>query len=413
MKKKLKLSILYFLGFTLLLINFPDDCTSRETKINYEKMRRDLNIMKVILDRIMNPDESKPSWTNGNTRAVYLEGYGLIFSYKYSKSREFVLHNVLESGTLLQDAKAHENEERLIILEKYENSLKETAKARTKYKIALEKLNNTKKKKKQKLFDEYAEKAKIKEAKLRENIIEFFGEYCDAISQLKPDDRITVVILPGESHLIYFDKFLGAKKTDLNRVVATVQKSDISAYRREAINKNTFLRRVHFSSDADKSRMIKDIQIMTNIFDTGINQASTKSMIRHSETWGTYIKNFGALFMLKIRATSGLTTFLRDDEHSEFFINEKEELSENSIEDQLNNFKSTLIDILGSYGHTIRKLKHDEWIGIALESKLPKLKRGKGISTLFIKARKKDVDELNKEKISFAKFRRRVFITEY
>jgi len=413
MKHKLTKNISFLIGILILLVSFPDEAISKAGKIDYEKMKRDLAIMKTILDRIMKPEDSSALWMNGNTRAIYLDGYGVIFIYQHSMSEELALITRFKTENAYHKALEHYKEAQTEAMRKYREAFKKARKATEDYDEKIKEYMENAEKKKQAELSRISERTQKTEATLKENVIEFLGEYCDAINQLKPDDRITVVIIPEMSRYILLDQFFDKSEYGTNRVIATIQKSDIASYRREAIKKKAFKQRIHFSSDEDDDRMQRDIQIMTNIFDTAIKQSPQKDLIVRGETWGTFVRNFGALFMIKVRQAYGLKIHHLGDAEGQIIINTKEESPESPDENSLENLKATLMDILGSYGHTMRKLDRDEWIGIALELKLTELQRHDRASTLFIKVRKRDADALNKEQINFTTFKQRVEVTEY
>lgn len=412
MNAKMNTTYLLLIGILIMLLTFPGGVAAKGSKIDYEKMKRDLTIMKVILDRLMKPDNSRMSWANGNTRAIYLDGYGVIFNYQYSMSKDLELIRTLSSEEAYQNTLERYKEEQEKAIQLYEEALKKAGKFSEHIGKAVENLERTKKITQTKR-DKLAKETKKMKEKLKQNIIEFLGEYCDAINQLNPNDRITVVILPEMSPYFHFGTYLGQKRSGMNRLAATVQKSDITSYRKEAIDKKAFERHIHFSSDIEDERMKRDIEIMTNIFDTALKQSPQHALVARGETWGTYIDNFGVLFMMKVRGTLGLEIHHLDIDEEQIIISTNNESPKSSKEAPLENLKATLIDVLGSYGHSMRKLNRDKWIGIALESKLTEWKHDNGFNTLFIKVRKRDTDALNKDRINFETFKRRVVVTEY
>ncbi|MBN1351202.1 hypothetical protein JXJ21_17415 [candidate division KSB1 bacterium] len=421
------------LFLAILFAGLPRQSFAGDTAINYNKMKRDLSIMKVIFDRMMNPEDYNVSWGNGNTRAVYLEGYGVIFSYQYEISRNIILNDILERDieqNLREDSildvyedrdsefeqRVGKDEERLIILEKFGKEIDEAKNAYLKARQA----EIEARRKQHAKSSEKMKAAKLEEAKIKENMTEFLGEYCDAINQLKPDDQITVIVLPAESNALYLDGIARSfwldasaiKENQPERIFATVSHADVLAYRSGSIKKDSFEKRIRFVSNETESRMNRDISIMTEIFETGMDQISKKGVLRHSQTWGAYIANFGALFLMKIRNTAGLQIIQHGDEISQIMLR----TSEKSYVDfgkEMTQLKSTLIELLGAYGHTLTQLAENEWIGIALELKLPPQQQADKRSTIFIKVKKKDVEDFSKEKLSDKRFRQRVVLTEY
>lgn len=378
-------------------LNLPMTGLAKSKVIDHAKMKRDLNIMKAILDRIMNPNNSGSPWNAGNSRALFLDGNGVVFIYQSNHVDELFSLREYNSPVArktyfkaMQYFKKHkENTDEIII--NIEGKKTDKEQSETKRKEIIQK----------------------KEKELKTNIIGFLGDYCDAINQLQSNDKISVVLLPFSSSYNSFVRILGHSNAFPELMVATVKKADISAYRKESINYNTFQKRVDFRIIEDNSSMAKDVQIMSGIFSSAFQHDSNENLAVIGDAWGTHLKDFGVLFMINARDSRRFQKmqFLTTGKNiwHNFFIDEME-ADDDDFTERLKNTQSKIIEILGDYGHTLRKLKDSEWIGVALEfGGSQHLKSEK--SPLIIKVRKKDVMAFRKDKINLREFKKRVLIS--
>jgi len=379
---------------------------SRAEPIDYQTMKRDLNIMKVILDRIMSPEKSGLLLTNGNTRAIYLEGNGVIFIYQNT-----TIPVIISSS-----------DEEALIVHQYDDAIKNYNEVRKKFISNAPKNRRSHSNVSVVTSTPESQLAEKKERELNEkfksNIIEFLGEYCDALKQLNPNDQISVVILNNTEHYQPLRRLLGLSGQGTSCLIGSVKKADVTEYRRETISKPAFIERIHFETNTKNPHLKKDLQIMTTIFDTVLKESFEAEFDMRGETWGTYLTNFGALFVLKLRETVGGHTFnisnQNDENIYEIFLkqNRSDSKKESQREQKLEKLKSSIISILADYGHTMRRLKADEWLGVALELN-GFLHDENGPSTLFFKIRKSDIDAFNQKRVNLEQFKERLVVREY
>ncbi|MBC8491541.1 MAG: hypothetical protein H8D42_03175 [Candidatus Marinimicrobia bacterium] len=67
-----------------------------------------------------------------------------------------------------------------------------------------------------------------------------------------------------------------------------------------------------------------------------------------------------------------------------------------------------ILEMLGQYGHTLRKVKENEWIIVALD--LDNHLRDQDWRWLYIKVRKSDITKYSREKIKLEELKKRAKI---
>ncbi|MFQ6618949.1 MAG: hypothetical protein ACE5QV_09715 [Fidelibacterota bacterium] len=343
-----------------------------------ERIKRDLKIMEVVLDELLKGLEQDYFRKIHKTKGFYLEDYGVIFTVP-----------IYEPSHI-----------------KYSISYKKEKKSYTMKggKEGMEKLD-----------------------KLKEKLAEFFGSYADAINYLDPENRITVYIYESYS--------------EEPILIATAWKKDIIDFRTGRINREKFKSSIKYQPLLDETDLESQINIMANIIDTALKRKSEANLLSpEGSVKGMFLEKFGALFVMHTTPGSDLTISVKNldrylktfemqmkklknfeitlegkrtiEERYDETLDKKEELLK-EYQENLEKFKSTLIELLGSYGPTLRRLNDNKWIAVIANLKdlteldLPDQKY------IVLKVRKKDVDEYNREKISYKDFVKRINYTEY
>ena len=344
-----------------IYFSFPDSGFATDFKNNPAKMQQDLDVLKTILDKLMEPEcgtgLGTHIWPNFGTRAIYIDEYGVIFTYQCQSLPTLSKNKDTETRPETAGGNRTEN--------------------------------------------------------IRQILVEFLGNYGDALGQLQPDNYISVIIQPRENPLrhVIRDMKIFTKSTQLDQIMATVSKKTIDDYHRKKLAKNKFAAKIEFHRiDKDDDRH-REIEIMSRIFDTALRNNKNCSLSLRGKTWGEYITNFGILFML--RATNGLkvdkfhfTGDNFDNAGSEVSRKRPSPLDETTDMQQT---KTVLVQLLADYGHTLRHVKPKEWIGINIELD----NFDDQHSYLFLKVKSADIQDFHQNRISLKTFTGKIIFSKF
>lgn len=363
-------------------------------KIDWERMQRDLEIMEGVLNKLLAPAKMQWELWNKNAHGIYFEDYGTVFWFDNSR------HGLLMIETQKLRGQAHSIEEKRL------RDAERQARSRVYVSPAPPEASS----------DNRVDA-------LKEQLIEFLENYADAIGQLQPDDRITILVdLKSDLPSVYgFGETTQVKKkAQVSLLEITALKKDIVAYRQGRIDAREFRNRIDFDARLDDERMKKNIDILAEIMETALSKKYHEDFGSVGKNRGLYLNGLGAVFFLKAELNSGRTAIaIRETvdeylEHQqvEFISKGKKQKTKEETKDSLENFKNELIRIVADYGHTLRTLDARENVVVSVDfvqwlhlEDLPE--------RVILKIKKQDLDEYSRGNLTFAEFKERVGIQEY
>ena len=176
---KMEWSLLMGILFLLLLSLFIRSAWAAEP----QRLQRDLGVMEDVLESLCaHADDRQTHWGSGpQARGLYLKDYGLLFLVEgclSSSSPENVLVSVVrrESGKKIVETKGGRHVVKVVKKGEPSGGTAEEAPTETRPEDPLE--------------------------KARELIGEFLGNYADITNQLSEGEKITVLVRPGDWHLM-------------------------------------------------------------------------------------------------------------------------------------------------------------------------------------------------------------------
>lgn len=379
----------------LAMIGVSQAQTTRK-KISWERMQRDLDIMEGILNKLLMPSASDWDLLTNNPRGLYFDGYGVVFQIDTSGPHRVFL-----------DARKIALEKQLIEL-----------KARIKGKgAALSQISRLRK-----LESDWSGFSENLE-ELKEQLIEFFGTYADAIGQLKRTDQITILTKLGSAGPSY--NLIGSHgMADHNPVFmleATVKKADIIDYRRGRMDYDDFRNSVLFEERMEHDAQTQNLEIMASIMNTALSRKYHKQFGTDGNVHGIHLDGLGVIFFMQgnlhgefAMAWPEIIDISRKKNNAVVYVPAKER-RRNSLQKYrklIQEYKDALLEVVGDYGHTLRTIKSTEYVVVALNfrhaswgEEVPK--------RMIMKIKKRDLDRYNRGDISFTQFKRKVVFNEY
>ncbi|MBN2089802.1 hypothetical protein JW964_09315 [candidate division KSB1 bacterium] len=349
-----------------------------------EVLSRDIDIMEVILDKLIFKDGTS-SFGGRSTQGYYLGGYGVIFYVPY-KDRGVSLFTLPESKT-----------------GKYVTPENLT----TGYVLELGKEEN------KKWEDRYST--------LKENLAIFFKDYANVIKGLNSQDRITVVVgFNGSASFIGLD---GTKNDEkVKQLTASMPFHKMQSLRQSSMDNKAFMNEISFTEEKGDAAGKQDLNILADIFHSAFTKKmKTSRFDLNVRPRCTYFPGFGALFMINSQSSSFLMTHLADEylvavgEYEKQKTNGKTKPdaqdSKKKADDYVSDVQEEIIDILATYGGTVRSVPEQEQVMVVVEfgssqfNDLP--------NKLSIKAKMSDIQKVAKDKMSKQEFKKSIEIKEY
>ena len=419
MKNKFLIRLLFWQIIFLSIILVPMSSFAQSSKINWDRMNRDLEIMQGVLDHLLAPSKPMLAFSNGGARGLYFDGYGVVFQIDLGGARlmdvvrlrmgnEFALAKEL-SEQAKASARAWEGkpisvppvpDEGPVIVDAITGAVLTKEALTTGKRIEL----------------------------LEERAMEFLRDYADAIGQIKPTDRITILANFEHNYGVFAVHLRSAKNVEKSPsgLNITAKKSDIVDFRKGKIDEKTFRNRVTFHKRLDSKQKNRNIDIMANILNTALNRKHRGEFRMDSKNRGIYLDGLGALFFIRgyllgerdvITYKYYLGKYLKEQEElqaSRVKTTIQSKSPEERIKESIKGFKDELVELVGDYGHTLRTLKpteyvvvninfRDNWRAHFLESP----------QQVILKVRKQDLDRYDRGELTLAALRKKVEIQEY
>ena len=159
----------------------------------------------------------------------------------------------------------------------------------------------------------------------------------------------------------------------------------------------------------DLVQLKRESELFEDIINTSIRQAISNPMLLAEKSRGTYLENYGAVFSLTVNLSRSLIIF-----PSIIKRPKGAPATEMSPDKMMALLRGSLAEILGQYGDTLKQLSSDSRISIIAHVLSQSDINGTMVSqVLVITALKVDVEQLQREKITFEDFRKRIRYVEY
>jgi len=368
--KKLTVFVIFVLSVCSMW--FTNNTALAQQKMPDQELLNNMEIMETVLDKLINPQKSHLNLFSSHTKGYYLMNYGIIFNVSYSLfNRGIVSINL--------DKRMKKNNNYILVDEENEEVTND--------------------------FDKEIEK-------LKNTLTKFFADWTPMLSNMKPDEKITVILdFNG-----FFPTVKNTYDYSAHQLIASVPVETITKYRKGRIAREDFKKKIDFD---DVKTVDEDISILSNVIETSLKHPDKNAKFSWSgDVKGTYFKGYGVIFFTDLSFSTGAyrnaITFyneaLKKSKGRSFTI-ESTSSTPADQEKNVEKIEQKLIHLMSNYGQSLRSLQPNEWIEIAINFKGMHVmdKYSKSI----LKVQKKNIDDYKREKIKYDQFKNMVKIIYY
>lgn len=330
-------------------------------QIDQTRMDRDLEVAKNVLQTLFNQDRNMMFWGR-NIEAVYLEGYGVIFTLP----DHFSYLNIGIPKIAVFDEKRSKEEVYIDLKVLEDNSL---------------------------------DAEKMEEQK--EAVITFLADYSDLIGQLKPDEKIKVHNRANDN-VFYVGtgrrSSWSMTSSGLEKFSAEVKKKDVTAYKEGKISRKELVNRITFTT-SEPVEIHQDLElfaiIVKRLYSPDLSETYFTNRTPHYEL----LKDYGVIFYLKTYSSYSNNDLYRMPVLGRSDVNLEER--NKKVTELYPQFEKSIKETMIEYGRTIKTLKDDEIL--MLKVKLTKCD-GCGIpETLELSVLKQVLSQYDQRKLSLDK----------
>ncbi len=395
---KFRVRLLALVSAVVLITTSTFAQTSKS--INWERMRRDLDIMEGVLSKML--FRSSVEWGPAGDRVngVFFEGYGVVFQVEYQGLRIYTLidKELQKSLHELPALPPEEIGEDTFVLTPEAPEAPQPARVAGVIEINSEK----------------------RLERLKTQVTEFLADYSDAIGQIDASDRVTIVLdLSDTDHLQIVPEAARKEKTkDVAFLEVSALKGDIVEHRRGKLTLDDFRKRIDINERSDDESMSRNMDIMASIIETALSRRHHEDYYLVGKSRGVYLKGLGALFFMNAELNLG-TLYIPDGEFGEskdvvrVRVQKGQNKAQKKPDELLRGFEDALVELVGDYGHTLHTIGPDEQVVAAVN-----FNNYWGISEdapkrFILKVKKQDLDGYNRGSIKLAEFKQKVKIQQY
>ena len=335
-------------------------------QIDQTRMDRDLEVAKNVLQTLFNQDRNMMFWGR-NIEAVYLEGYGVIFTLPDNFSYLSIKMPKMPKMTVFEGEEGYKEE--VIVVDVNVDE------------------------------DNSIDHAKMEEQK--EAVITFLADYSDLIGQLKPDEKIKVHNRANDN-VFYVGtgrhSSWSMTSSGLEKFSAEVKKKDVTAYKEGKISRKELVNRITFTT-SEPVEIHQDLElfaiIVKRLYSPDLSETYFTNRTPHYEL----LKDYGVIFYLKTYSSYSNNDLYRMPVLGRSDVNLEER--NKKVTELYPQFEKSIKETMIEYGRTIKTLKDDEIL--MLKVKLTKCD-GCGIpETLELSVSKQVLSQYDQRKLSLDK----------
>lgn len=263
---------------------------------------------------------------------------------------------------------------------------------------------------------------------IRDSIVTFYTKYTPSVSELKPDEKFTVVMnLAGLAA-----KFYKKKNPFPMQILSTLSMKDIESFKKNKISEEEF-RNCIVINEVDSIN--EDVAIFSRIIQTSFAQMNEgEGFAYQGDVVSISLPGHGVLFMLDpdiwVKSIEMVINDIKEMRESAYtgefdklgnpiinndILNKKSKYPKTAMGfeiDSTKKYTEKLIEITSKYGQTLSSVGPDGYVEIALVFNMEVIS-SRPFSARIIRVQKSDIDDFHKGKIDFEAFRKQVTIFSY
>lgn len=277
-------------AFFALVIGLVAAPTAFAQPANFDSQRmdRDLQIMERIFSDLQRTAMGSNSFFSGssnsnNVTGSYFPGYGIVFNVDGNYTSGILTPAVVTGHGIRSAQRTTSRDLAEVLVDGYGTSQKNEKKAE------------------EAVYEARIDSARTAQfGKQRDVIRDFFANYVDAIGQLTPNDRISILISQRGNGFQYVTvgQNMRLETNTLNPLRAEVKVSDVVAYRSGSISESEFNQRITFNELDTNAQNQKELTVMRGIFDSVLRKNESSKFSTTRDAQGVMLTNFGAMFSL-------------------------------------------------------------------------------------------------------------------
>lgn len=191
----------------------------------------------------------------------------------------------------------------------------------------------------------------------------FLADYGDMLSELRPNERITITNR-HENQRFWFPGMSEGKR---NYISVDVLKGDVAQFRQGKITRDQLVSKINVVNSESTDELDPDLELLSSIFNRLYRPDLSRTFFTQEEVYYERLKNFGAIFQMQVYSSNIVSDDWNREGRTRLYdmptlnlraIDQK--TRDEKVKAIYPKFETELKENLLEYGRTVKSLKPDE-----------------------------------------------------
>jgi hypothetical protein len=337
----------------LMLIVFVTSSKAQNTKVDEQRMTRDIEVAENILNTLIRQQFDKRVYFPMNVNGDYLSGYGVTFRLPPDYFGPMVIS--MEGAKMWMDAapqiysysfEMNGNEETRTINKDTRDANRENLKVATKKRIS-----NASDSAKTAYNDRVVEASK-----------NFMADYGDLIGQLGSEERILITNQGGEGQRSMF----GGNPSKRTYISVEATKGDINQFRQNKMTREQLMTKIKVVNSESSAEVDPDLELLSSILGRLYEPDLSKTFFTQQNIYYERLKDFGVIYYMQVYSSNegGNKTWNMPTVGMNDIDKEKRDAKVKELYPQ---FEKEIKENILDYGRTLKSLKDEEAVVVSVK----------------------------------------------
>ncbi len=333
-----------------------------QSKVDEARMQRDIEVAENILSTLIKQQLGKRNFFPLEVQGSYLPGYGVTFHLP----SEFFGNMIF-----MQDDGNNWNVEQSIPTEpglpgepphpvnsySYSYSTNEGK--------AKEEVRRSGPKSKTKIARGHSTNSDSSRNVYNENLLEaaknFIADYGDLLTQLQPNEKITITNKgEGRNLALVWAGSGGFEKRKQSVITVEGTKSDVNQFRQGKITRDQLISKLHVMNNEVSDELQPDLELLTSIFNRLYSRDLSKTFFSDDNIYYEKLKDYGAVYHMQVYASHQI------DQDGNYYmptvrLNDLDQQArDKKVKELYPEFEKNIKEDILEYGRTLKSLKDEE-----------------------------------------------------
>ena len=333
-----------------------------QSKVDDERMQRDIEVAENILSTLIKQQLGKRSFFPMEVQGSYVPGYGVTF---HLPSEFFGNMIFMQGDGDIWNMETPPIPEEPVVPGEPSHPVKSYSYSySTNEDKARQEVRRSGMKGKTKIARERSANSDSSKIAYNEKLLQaaktFIADYGDLLTQLQPNEKITITNKgEGRNFPMVWVGSGGFEKRKQTIITVEGTKSDINQFRQGKITRDQLISKLHVMNSEVSDELQPDLELLTSIFNRVYSRDLSKTFFCDDNIYYEKLKDYGAVYHMQVYASNQIdegfynmpTVHLSDID---------QETRDKKVKELYPQFEKNIKEDILEYGRTLKSLKDEE-----------------------------------------------------